>query len=301
MDEGAAVQLAAGDLRAEIRPDCGGSLGGFWSQTPAGTTDWMRRARPDAADARGMACYPLVPFSNRIREGRFTFLDREIVLPLNYAPHPHVIHGHGWQAAWQVAERTGHTAVLHYRHAADAWPWTYLAEQRFALDAATLTIAISVTNLDDTPMPAGIGLHPYFPRHPGGRLSASVGGLWRSDDEVMPTDLVPADTVWPAGAPLIADEQPLDNCFTAWGKRLAIDWPGSDRGDARHLSLEASGPLDFLIVFTPPGASFFCAEPVSHCIDAFNLARTRDDTGMVALGPGETLSGEVVFRPGRAR
>ena len=45
-----------------------------------------------------------------------------------------------------------------------------------------------------------------------------------------------------------------------------------------------SGPLGFLVVYTPPGEDFFCAEPVSNATDAFNLAAAgRTDTGMLVL------------------
>lgn len=288
------IALAAGNLRAEVCPDIGGSLRGFWSEGRDGSIDWLRRATsngPKNADARDMACYPLVPFSNRVRDGRFTFEGRDIRLPLNFAPHPHVIHGHGWKAAWHVTDATETSVTLQYRHAADAWPWPYAAEQRITLDNRALTIAIALTNLGDTPMPAGIGLHPYFPRGAGTTISGTVEGLWNSDTEVMPTTLGPAGDVWPAGRPLSVDSIALDNCFTGWGKTLDIGWPG------RRLHLTARGPLDFLIVFTPPGRPFFCAEPVSHCIDAVNLAATRRDTGLVSLGPDETLAGDVRFEP----
>jgi aldose 1-epimerase len=54
-------------------------------------------------------------------------------------------------------------------------------------------------------------------------------------------------------------------------------------------------------VYTPPGASYFCAEPVSHCTDAFNLAaQARDDTGMLVLEPGASVSAAVRLRPGLA-
>jgi aldose 1-epimerase len=54
--------------------------------------------------------------------------------------------------------------------------------------------------------------------------------------------------------------------------------------------MAAEAPLDFLVVYTPPARPFFCAEPVSHVTDAFNLeAAGRTDTGARALAPGETL------------
>ncbi len=107
----------------------------------------------------------------------------------------------------------------------------------------------------------------------------------------MPTRLVSAGSIWPADTPLQVGRLALDNCFTGWGKALDIRW------QAGSLRMEALGPLDDLIVFTPPGQPFFCAEPVSHIIDAVNLAATRDDTRLVALAPGETLDATVGFCP----
>jgi len=62
-------------------------------------------------------------------------------------------------------------------------------------------------------------------------------------------------------------------------------------GPARRETL-----LDFLVVYTPPGRPFFCAEPVSHVTDAFNLAAAgRTDTGARALAAGETLRAVVTL------
>ena len=61
------------------------------------------RLRPGAAagNSTRAAAFPLVPYSNRIREGRFSFRDRAVVVPLNRPPERHAIHGHGWQAGWR--------------------------------------------------------------------------------------------------------------------------------------------------------------------------------------------------------
>jgi aldose 1-epimerase len=51
-------------------------------------------------------------------------------------------------------------------------------------------------------------------------------------------------------------------------------------------------------VYTPPGQSFFCAEPVSHITDAFNLAAAgQADTGMLTLAPGETARVALTLTP----
>ena len=50
------------------------------------------------------------------------------------------------------------------------------------------------------------------------------------------------------------------------------------------------------MIFTPPGRPFFCAEPVSHVTDAFNLADAgRADTGRRVLDPGATIEGAITL------
>jgi aldose 1-epimerase len=52
------------------------------------------------------------------------------------------------------------------------------------------------------------------------------------------------------------------------------------------------------VVYTPPGQSFFCAEPVSHITDAFNRAAAgQADTGMLTLAPGETVGVTLRLTP----
>ena len=291
----AVIDLHAGRARLGVAPAIGGSIAHYRWVDGERTLDWLRPAA-DADIAAGtadrLACFPLVPFSNRIRAGRFTFGGRAIQLPLNRWPQPHAVHGHGWQAAWNVVERAEDGLAIEYLHPAGAWPFTYLARQVFALDDAELRVTLAIENRGGETMPVGVGLHPYFPRTPRCRLSAQVAAMWATDAEVMPTTLVDADPNLATGLPVAATV--LDNAFTGWQRHAVIDWP--ERRAA--LALDADSPLGFLVVYSPAGENFFCAEPVSHCTDAFNLAaQGRTDTGMLTLAPGASLETAVRFRP----
>ena len=175
------IRLEAGRARLEIWPERGGSITRYWWQGESGALDWLRPNSRLSADPLAMGCFPLVPFSGRIREGRFDVAGRRIALPLNFLPERHAIHGHGWQAPWTLVQRSAHAATIEYRHRPDAWPMAYLARQTFTLGEAALELEIEVTNLADVAMPAGLGFHPYFPRTPGARVSAKVAAMWESD------------------------------------------------------------------------------------------------------------------------
>jgi aldose 1-epimerase len=295
--DGTVITLRADRARVGIAPGLGGSITHYhWVDGPR-RHDWLRPATDAdlaAGSADRLACFPLVPFSNRIRDGRFDFEGRPIRIPLNQWPQPHAEHGHGWQAAWTRVERAADRLTIEYDRPADAWPFPYRARQDFVLTADELRVTLSVENRGRATMPVGLGFHPYFPRTEECRLSARVAAMWATDTEVMPTALTDADPRLGGDAGLPIAEVALDNAFTGWQRQATILWP--ERG--ARLSLDASPSLGFLVVYSPAGDDFFCVEPVSHCTDAFNLAaQGRGDTGMLTLHPGASLSATVRFRP----
>jgi aldose 1-epimerase len=166
--------------------------------------------------------------------------------------------------------------------------------QRIALTPGSLELELALSNEGDAAMPAGLGWHPYFPRTARTTLTARVGGLWLTDHEIMPTACVTPTPEQDPGHGLAVDRVALDNVFVGWDGQAVIAWP--ERGG--RLRLTTRGPLGNLVVYTPPGQSFFCAEPVSHVTDAFNLAAAgKGDTGMLSLGPGESVRAAFTLTP----
>ncbi|MGP2407980.1 aldose epimerase family protein, partial [Listeria monocytogenes] len=82
------------------------------------------------------------------------------------------LHGWAWQRPWTVALVSSDRAVLTLEQAAGEWPWSWRAEQHFAVRPDGLRIELKLYNIDRRPMPAGVGLHPYFPATASTRLKA---------------------------------------------------------------------------------------------------------------------------------
>jgi aldose 1-epimerase len=157
-----------------------------------------------------------------------------------------------------------------------------------------LLLELGVTNDSATTMPLGLGWHPYLPRTPETTLTARVGGMWLTDVEVMPTAHVAPPAARDPGRGLSVDRVALDNVFTGWDGRAVVAWPER----AARLTITAPPPLGCLVVYTPAGLPFFCAEPVSHVTDAFNLAAAgRANTGCLAVAPGQTTWARVTLAP----
>ena len=95
------LRLGGDDIAIVVMPASGAALLGWVLDG----THILRPARPEAVmngDVRGLSCFPLVPFCNRIANGRFVWRGVEYRLDRNFGDHPHAIHGLGWQRAWQV-------------------------------------------------------------------------------------------------------------------------------------------------------------------------------------------------------
>jgi aldose 1-epimerase len=295
------VRLEAGALRLELAPAIGGAVSALYDVEGGARFDWLRPAT-DAALARrdlaAMASFALLPWCNRIREGRAHFGGREIAIRAGHPAGPsgkHPLHGIGWMRPWRVAQASATRALLELAVAADAqWPWRFEASQSFELDPSGLRCTVTLTNRDTAPMPAGIGHHPYFPHRAGTRLKTETAAMWRGDSEVMPVGLEPTAEVARLRSGVRLSELDLDNNFTGWQRSARIDWPGSSRA----LVMAAESPFDFFVLYCPSGADHFCAEPVSQCTDAINLADRHGpaEVGGAVLAPGETLSGTWTLR-----
>jgi aldose 1-epimerase len=198
------ITLRADGFGLRLAPEAGGMVTRYWLERESGVWEWLRPASEVAVPQRDgylAAAFPLVPFSNRIRGGRFRFDGRDVALSLNRPPERHAIHGQGWQAAWTPREVSTTTALLEFRHVPGAWPWAYRATQRFVLSSTDLTVELALENESDAPMPAGLGWHPYFLRTPRTTLTASVERIWLTDAEMLPSSSRPhrSPRAWPPG------------------------------------------------------------------------------------------------------
>jgi aldose 1-epimerase len=288
------ITLRAGGAGLVLAPAAGGSVTRYWIDRGRASWELLRRlTTPQPGDPFESAAFALVPYSNRIRAGRFSFRGCDVRLPLNRPPERHSIHGLGWQTVWRPLHVREQEATLQFRHDAGAWPWAFGATQHFTLEPSRLTVALALTNESDAAMPAGLGWHPYFPRTPRTKLTADVQAMWLTDDEVMPTTLAAPTGEADLSRGALVDAVALDNCFAGWRRRAVIEWPEADT----RVVMTAEAPLDFLVVYTPRGRPLFCVEPVSHVTDAFNLAAAgRSDAGARTLEPGETLRAVVTLK-----
>jgi len=285
------LRLQHGSFELELCPGVGGAITAFRHRG----RDLMRPAAPAFFAERDpllASSFALVPFSNRVADRRFGFQGQVYELPENFPSEPHAIHGQGWEHAWTVGAADARRAVLEFEHRIAGTPLDYRARLTLTLGERGLDVTLELTNAGAGPMPAGLGLHPYFVRTPGVTLRARLGRVWLMDERTLPTEPASLPAGWDfAGAPRLANRA-MDHCFAGWDGRAELHWPES----GITLELEADPLFGHLVVYIPPGRELFCVEPVSHVNDGFNLAeRGVPDTGVRVLAPGATLRGRLGF------
>lgn len=271
------ITLQAGALRLAVRPDLGGSLAGLWHQgTPV-----LRSTEPGLlAGPRQSACFPLLPYSNRIGNRQFSWQGQSYSTRPNFDDSPHSLHGVVWLRAWQVLEQDATRLTLRYQHTPDGdWPFAFEAEQSIRLTPQSLRLELRLRNTDTREQPAGLGWHPYFPRRAGSHLTMDVAQRWERDAQFLPTHASACDGIDAAVATL-----DLDHCFSGWR--------GAARIHDERFALRLSSSLSYAVVFTPPAQPHFCVEPVSHVNNAIQHADPVSQ-GLVALAPGDTLAASL--------
>lgn len=267
----ATLVLRAGGSEAVIHPDVGGRVG----QLDLGGGPLLRGPAPDLGWI-AWGCYPLLPWSNRLPGGHLRFGGIDAELPVT-DPDGSANHGLAAAVPWVVEDHDEHSATL----AVDVrgGPYEVRGRLAYALEPGELRVVLSATNLGADPVPAGIGLHPWFR---AGEVRVPADAVWPG--EPLPTGPpVPVTGRHDLRSPTVPE--PMDACFTALTATSA-DVPGA------RLAWE--GPITHVVVYSgEPG--WVCVEPVTMANDGIGRAeRGGAGHGVQVLAPGASI--EVRYR-----
>ncbi len=283
LDASERVSIASGAHQAEFAPGGGGRLtrlstGAHDWIVPLAATEWPAGKWPRAGS------YPLAPYSNRIRDGVFAFNGARHALQ-SVPGRPQAIHGAGLFQAWQVRNLAADSVdlVLDQPAGVLGWPWPFECMQRWRLDGRGLGLTLAIVNQGDTPMPFGLGIHPYFTAQ---RVTLHARRIWPSDADGLPTGSQVTHV-----RELCQSAEGCDTYLSQWAGRATLHWAAG-----HELALHADPAFAHLVVYTAPGSDFLCVEPVTNVADAFNLAAAGDTrTGMRVLEPGERFSATLLL------
>jgi len=287
-------RLENDDIIVEISPACGGSFTRFDYKLADQRIPILRRCADRLVDQLspfGASCFPLLPYSNRLRDGRFEVDGRQYQHSLNSPPEKHSSHGDAWMRQWRKGDISDSHIEL-FLDPEDSQPIKYFGSQIVRLQGNTVSIQIRITNKDEIRAPFGIGIHPYFSRSPDTKIACRLERQWESDSELMPLrNIANALNVKMANGLLVRD-LPESGAFHGASTDAQITWPSS----GLCLDIESAPPMQHAIIWCPIGQDFFCYEPVSHMVDGFNMDRAGvRNTGVKYLDPDQSFEATWTF------
>jgi aldose 1-epimerase len=286
------VEIAYGDQRATV-VEVGGGLRTY-SADDREVLDGYREEEM-CRSGRGQL---LIPWPNRIQDGRYEFDGRSHQLPLDDVEEQDAIHGLVRWAAWTIGEREPHRVVMeHLLHPRPGYPFSLALEVEYRLSQAGLRVRVTATNVGVDPCPYGSGAHPYLTLGTSAvdyaLLCVPARTVLRSDERGIPIDAGPVvGTELDFRRPRPVGETELDHAFTD----LERDDDGLARVELRDpnggsaLTLWADESHKYLMMFTGdplPDVQrrSLAVEPMTCPPNAF-----RSGESLVRLPPGMSFS-----------
>lgn len=113
--------------------------------------------------ATGARNTPLIPWPNRLEDGRYTFDGKTYQVALTEPEKQNAIHGFLRWRPWRCAEKHPDRVVMTARiHPMMGYPFTLDVHVEYALSEAGLVCTTTAKNLGDATLPFAAGQHPYL-------------------------------------------------------------------------------------------------------------------------------------------
>ena len=258
----------------------------------------------------------LFPFPNRLRDGRYTHEGVTYQFDINNADTQNAIHGFSKDVPMTVekvkTDSSEGSITCEYQHDGThkAYPFKFNFKITFSLKnqsegelslraergrrGSELEINMQFTNLENKPIPVGLGWHPYFrisQKSDDTSLQMPDCQLIMIDDRMLPTGekrvFKDFENLKPIGTTF------LDNGFYINNQtKNAEVILQSELGTLTYWQETGEGKWNYVQVFTPPHRQSIAVEPMTCNMDAFN-----NKDGLVLLTPQATLKGKfgVIF------
>jgi aldose 1-epimerase len=273
MDE---YRLANGPIEVVVLPEVGARL----HRLRVFGHDLLRTPPDPAVHLRDpfyWGGYVMAPWCNRIAAGPTRFGGHRLALRPNF-PDGSAIHGQVYARPWE-RQADGRFVI---QAGGDGWPWTY--EVGFGLELAERSVRLDLrlVNRSADPMPAGLGLHPWFRRPLLVAIHGSSVHPLNTATVALPEPVSGALDLRQLGA--MADD--LDATWTDLDDPpVELVWPAARvRATMRMVSRTT------VVVAASPGViDAIAVEPETHAPHGLRRLIGGEPGGLALLAPGETL------------
>ena len=188
---------------------------------------------------------PLLPWPNRLADGRYRFDGAEYQVALTEPEKHNAIHGFLYWRTWQVLHQTRTRVAMGIRlFPMQGYPFHLDVEVDYALGEEGLRVATTATNAGIGPCPYGAGQHPYL--SPGSGLIddctlqlEAATRIVTDKERQLPTGTEPVEgTSYDFRDSRLLGAERLDFAFTDLARdRDGRSWARLGGPDGRHAEL----------------------------------------------------------------
>jgi len=238
----------------------------------------------------------LAPFTNRLKDGKYSFEGKEYQFPINNPETGNALHGFVFDKKFKInnvkcVPDTGTiSAIYKYQGDFNYYPFPFVMMVNYTQTISNqFFVQMVIKNEGTTNMPVGLGWHPYFQM---GDQVNNVGMKLQQGMEMIEVDGrgIPSGKKSPFDyftKPHYVGDVNLDNGFSiptpeskAWAEVLLQ----SKIGTLRYSQIAGPNQYNYLQIYIPPDRKSIALEPMTCNIDAFN-----NGDGLITLAPGEGL------------
>ena len=242
---------------------------------------------------------PLIPWPNRLADGRYSFDGDELQVALTEPERRNAIHGLLLWRPWRVVDRGDQRLVMGARlHPLPGYPFTLDVKIAYELGEDGLCVTTTAENVGDRACPYGHGQHPYLSPGQGliddCSLQLEAGTRIVTDPErQLPVGREPVrGTPFDFAEPRVVGETRIDHPFTDLARDASRRaWTRLRRSDGACAELWMDESYPFVQLYTgdslrPDRARRgLAAEPMTCAPNAF-----ASGEGLIRLEPGESVT-----------
>lgn len=292
------IELNAAGYKALILPERGGSCvsltryGAQVLRTPEGEESYKKSAF--------LFGTPLLFFPNRISRGRFSFENREYVLPINEPATGCFLHGTLHETPFEVTALRQNYAALRYRATEAApyltFPHAFTLDVEWTLGEEGLCQKVTFTNDSAQNMPVALAFHTTFniPFMPDS-VSENVRLTLDTSEEYGRNmqNYLPDGHAWreyPGRQEMeegrfIPCRHTISRLFRM-GNAHTMRLTDEERGV--QVVYRAGDTYGYWMVFNGGSREFLCVEPQSWLSNCPNAPFDRETHGFAFIAPGKT-------------
>jgi aldose 1-epimerase len=289
---GEQIEIAHGDQRVVVV-----EVGGGLREYTLDGRNVLDGYGPDEMSSSGRG-QVLIPWPNRIQDGRYSFDGQEHQLPLDDVEEQDAIHGLVRWGSWIAGDRAENRVVMeHALHPQPGYPFSVALSIEYELSDAGLRVRTTAVNRGPRPCPYGSGNHPYL------ALSESLVDslmlripartMLHSDERGIPVERLPvAGTDYDFRRPRPIGSTVLDHAFTDLERdedgRARVELRDPEGGDERALWVDETH--SYVMVFSGDplpdvNRRSLAVEPMTCPPNAF-----RSCEGLLRLEPGQSFT-----------